>query len=97
MEKIATRGLPASLRRKFADVERGALHPELEARCREQIVERQRELEAVLLRVEGIEVEHADLGERRLLDLRDQRGDVERLPLAQAAPGWSRAGCARGS
>ena len=81
IEKIATRGLPASLRRSAADVERVALQPELEAGRGEQVVERQRELEAVLLREEGVEVEHADLGERRLLDLRDQRGEVERLAL----------------
>ncbi len=81
-----------------ADVERRALHPELEARRGEQVVERQRELEAVLLRVERVEVEHADLGERRLLDLRDQRGDVERSGRwPRPRRGDSRAGCARGS
>ena len=66
---------------QLADVERHALHPELEAGRGEQVVERQRELEAILLRVERVEVEHADLGERRLLDLGDQRGDVERLAV----------------
>ncbi len=73
--------LAAGAAQQLADVERDALHPELEAGRGEQVVERERELEAVLLRVEGVEVEHADLGERRLLDLGDQRGDVERLAV----------------
>ncbi len=86
IEKIATRGLPPSLRSSSPDVERHALHPELEAGRGEQVVERQSELEAILLRVERVEVEDADLRERRLLDLRDQRRDVESLAIRPGGP-----------
>ncbi len=74
-------GLAGVAAQQLAHVERHALHPELEARRGEQVVERQRQLEAILLRVERVEIEHADLGERRLLDLGDERGDVERLAV----------------
>ena len=66
------------------DVERLALEPHAEAGRGEQVVHRHRELEPVLGGIEGLDVEHADLVERRLLDGADQAREVERVA---AAPG----------
>ena len=67
--------------RRSADVERLALQPGLEARRRQQVVEPHRELEALLRREERIHGEHADLLQRRLLDVADQAGEVEVAPV----------------
>src|SRR4029077_9124172 len=78
--------LAALAAQQLSHVERRALHPELEARRGEQVVERQSELEAILLWIERVELEDADLRERRLLDLRDQRRDVESLAIRPGGP-----------
>ena len=64
------------------DVERLALEPDAESRRGEQVVDRHRELEAVLGRVEGLDVEHADLFEGRFLDRADEAREIEGVSLA---------------
>ena len=54
IEKIATRGLPASLSRRCPTSSGSPSHPGCEARRGEQVVERHRQLEAVLRRVRRI-------------------------------------------
>ena len=62
--------------------ERLALHPGREAGRRQQVVQTHGEREAVLRRVERVEIHHADTAYRRLLDLPDQAGDVEIAAIA---------------
>ena len=66
------------------DVKGLPFHPRREAGRRDQVVERHGQAEAVLRRVERLQVEHADLVERRLLDFADDGGDVQ---VAAFAPG----------
>ena len=74
-----------SLRREqqAIHVERLTLEPGGEARGCEQLVELHGQREAIALRVEGVEVEHADAGHGGPLNLLDEGGQVEvgaRLP-----------------
>ena len=57
--------------------------PGAEARRRQQLIELHRQREAILRREERLEIEHADLRDRRRLHLRDQRRQVE---IAAGAP-----------
>ena len=84
IEKIAIRGLPAGVHSMRPTSSGLALHPGAEARRREQVVEPHGELEALLGRIERLEVEDADARHRRRLDRLDQRGQVE---VASLAPG----------
>jgi hypothetical protein len=63
-------------------LERLALHPGAEAGGGQQVVERHGEREAVLGGKERLEVEHTDPLHRRVLDLLDEGGQIERLALA---------------
>jgi hypothetical protein len=63
-------------------IERLTLEPGTEAGRGEQVVDGHRQAEAILGRVESLEVEHAHLLEGRLLDRADQAGEVERAALA---------------
>src|SRR3954463_12057353 len=62
------------------DIQRRALEPRRETRRRDEVVDRKRELLPLLLRVEGLEVHDADAPDGWLLDLRDERREVEALP-----------------
>ena len=76
----------ASLRREEERlrVERRALVPRRERGRGDEGVQLQRQLGAVLGREEGVDLEDAELAERRRLHLADQRPEVEALP---GAPG----------
>ena len=76
--RLARVGVEQALR-----VERLALHPRGEAGRGQQVVNLHREAEAILLRIEGLEIHHADAGDRRALNSRDQRGEIE---VAAGAP-----------
>ena len=60
IEKIASARLARRRVEQALDVERLAFHPRAEPGRGEQVVERHRELEAILRREERLEVEHAD-------------------------------------
>ena len=77
-------GLAVGRAQHRPDVQRRAAHPRAERRRGEQAVEPHGERGAVLLREELVEVEHAELAQRRGLDQADQRGQVE---AGAAAPG----------
>jgi hypothetical protein len=64
-----------------ADIQRLALEPGREAGGGEQVVERHRQPEALLRREERLQVEDADALHRRVLDLLDDAGEIEVLPL----------------
>jgi hypothetical protein len=72
------------------DVERLSFHPRLHARRGEQVVELEGEFEALLCGEEGLQVEGADAGERRLLDFADEAGDVEIAPGSASMPSRAR-------
>ncbi len=61
-------------------VERVAAHPCREAGRCQQVVERQRQLEAIRRREEGVEIERADAANRWRLHESDQARQVEVLP-----------------
>ncbi len=69
---------------QVADVEGFPRQPGLEAGRGQQVVERHDQPEAVFGRVERFQVQHADGGDGRVLDLMDQRRQVQVLA---AAPG----------
>ena len=60
IETIATRGLPAGVRSMLAMSSGCALEPQREARRGQQAVQAHRQREAILLRIERLEIEHAD-------------------------------------
>ena len=62
------------------DIERLARKPGLKSRRRQQVVDGHREAKAILRGEEALQVHDANLGEWRLLDLRDQAAKVEVLP-----------------
>src|SRR6185436_20974790 len=62
-----------------ANVERVALAPDFEARRCDQRVYRHRQRESILGWKERVDVHHADLRERRMLDALDQRCKIETL------------------
>ena len=74
---IAQRGLPSAVCSIDVDVERRPGHPRPERRRGEQAVEPHRQRHAVLRREELVELEHAELADRRLLDHADERRQVE--------------------
>ena len=57
-----------------------ALQPCLETGGGQQVVQRHRELEAVIRREERIDVHDADLRDRRVLDFTNQAGNIEAAP-----------------
>ena len=66
---------------KILRAERFALHPGLEAGGGEQVVERHRQLEALVRGEERVDVHDADLRNRRVLDFGDQGRDIETAPF----------------
>jgi hypothetical protein len=72
--RLAVRGVEHLL-----NVERIAGHPRVEAGRGQEVVDGHREAEAFFRRVERLEVEHADAGHRRRLDLLDQGGQIHIL------------------
>ena len=66
-----------------------ALGPGREARRGQQVVQRNGERHALLRGEEGLEDQHAELLERRLLDAADQVSEPEALPVAPRAGGAS--------
>ena len=75
--------LLAALRpQQLPDIQRNALEPGVEARRGEEVVHLDGELLALLRGVEGFDVHRAHARHRRLLDLRDQRAQVETLTSA---------------
>ena len=76
---IAHRGVRSAREQQRVDVERRALAPRGERRRGEQAVELEGQLLAILRREELVELEHAQLLQRWLLDLADERRQVERL------------------
>ena len=71
------RGFPLGVAEHRGQVERLAGEPRLEAGRGEQVVQRARQLEAVVGGVEGFQLERADPRDRRRLDLVDEAGQVE--------------------
>ena len=68
------------------DIERFTLRPHLEAWRRNERIDSHRQREALLRRVEALEVDDTDAGHRRLLDALDQHRQVRalaRLPRRQ--------------
>src|SRR5205085_11136640 len=59
------------------DVERNAPSPAGERRRRDEAIQLHRQSEAVLLREERVEIDDAELAQRGLLYLRDQRSQIE--------------------
>jgi hypothetical protein len=51
------------------------------ARGRQQVVQRHRKPKAILGGEKRVDIHHADLGDRRVLDFSDQAGDVEAAPF----------------
>ena len=89
---------PAARGRSRASMSSGSpCAPRREGGRRQQAVEPEGQLGAVGGREERVEVEHAELADRRRLHLADQAGEVEVLARRprRGARGW-RAGCARG-
>ena len=70
-------GLPVGSVQQLADVQFLALHPGSKARGGQQVVERHHQLEALLGRVEGLQVENTDLLHRRILHIPDDRLQVQ--------------------
>ncbi len=75
-------GLAVGRPQEGSDVERGALGPGRERRGRQQAVEPESEGLPVGGREEGVQVEHAELAQRRLQHLADERREVEAASLA---------------
>ena len=63
-------------------IQRLPLDPHLECRRRQDVIQQHGQLEAVFFGEEGVDVEHAQLGEGRRLGLQDQLAQVEVFPLA---------------
>ena len=74
-------GLGIAAVEHMVDVERHTLYPRTERRRGDHVIQRNRQREAVLLREERIDVEDAQLTHRRVLDRKDQLGQVEILAL----------------
>ena len=79
---IAARGLPVRSAQHRPDVQRRAAHPRGERRRGEQTVEPHGERGAVLGREELVELEHAELADRRGLHPADERRQVGAEALA---------------
>ncbi|OQA37873.1 MAG: hypothetical protein BWY52_03324 [Chloroflexi bacterium ADurb.Bin325] len=80
-------GVPRLARRRVqqrGDVERLSLQPGPEAGRGHDVVERHRQVEAILLRVERVEIQHAHLAEGRLLHGLDQPRQIQ---ILSPAPG----------
>src|SRR5688500_16926751 len=75
-------GLSALGPQQLTHIERHTLEPGVEAGRGKKVVHLYRELPALLLRIEGFEVECADPRHRWLLDLRDERAEVESFTRA---------------
>ena len=71
-------GLSGRVVQHRADVQRHAVEPHVEAGRRQHAVEAQRQLLAILGRIERFEVQHADAIERRPLDLLHQPRQIGR-------------------
>ena len=78
--------LPLRRVEQAGGVERLAFEPLGEARGGQQPVEPHGQVEALLRREERLEVDDADLGERRRLDLLNQRRQIEVPPLRPGGP-----------
>ena len=77
IEKIDARGRPSGVRSSPAGSSGSPFEPLLEPWRRQDAVQLQRQVEAILLREERLQIEHAELVERRGLHEMDQRGKVE--------------------
>ena len=78
------RGLPAGVRSIRAMSSASPVIHGAKAGGGEQVVEAHRQLEALLRRIEGFEIQHADPRDRRRPDLLDERWQIE---VAARAPG----------
>jgi hypothetical protein len=67
------------------DVEGLAFQPGFEAGRGEQVVNLHGKRKAIFRRIEGFEIEHSHLGERRRLDLLDHPGEVQILAVSPGA------------
>ncbi len=85
IERIDSRGRPSACPQQPLDVERFTFHPAGKPRRRQQVVQPQRQLRAILGRIEGVQVERTDFANRRLLNLAHQ---VRQLQIAPLTPGF---------
>ena len=77
MEKIASRGLPSGRVKKLSGIEAFALPPGGKAWRGKHVVNRHDQGEAILGRIKGFQIKHADFLKRRILDSLDERRQIQ--------------------
>ena len=89
IENTDTRGRPVGVVEQRLRIERIPLEPDFEAGRREHAIELHRQREALLGRKERLEIDDADLVERRRLHFADERREIE---AGAALPGVGQKG-----